>query len=123
MEIVNFKNAHCTVYINSKVVLFSLYISLNLTAKSKIFAKDFMKKISPHVVSFGIDLKKLFPVIESRGEGGPSTTLGKQPVEVALLQTYPICLLYISATCFGQIGGRAQRLKEQDLMEAIVLLW
>ena len=34
------------VYINAQVVLFSLYISLKMTAKSKIFAKDLVKKLA-----------------------------------------------------------------------------
>ena len=45
------------VYINSQVVLLiSLYMSLKMTAKSKIFAKDLVKKLAwSHVGSFGID--------------------------------------------------------------------
>ena len=37
-------NAHC-IYLLT-VVLFSLYMSLKMTAKSKIFAKDLVKKLA-----------------------------------------------------------------------------
>ena len=40
------------VYINSKVVLFSLYTSLEMTAKSKILAKNLVKKLAIMLAPF-----------------------------------------------------------------------
>ena len=40
------------VYINSQVVLFSLYTSLKMTAKSKILAKNLVKKLAIMLAPF-----------------------------------------------------------------------